>query len=76
MKNSQSNLAATSATPEFLASGYGGLVDELIVSSPNQSDYTMEDFTFAQAVPEPETYAPMLAGLGAVGFAARRRLRA
>ncbi len=29
---------------------------------------------FAQAVPEPETYAMMLAGLGLVGFAARRRV--
>jgi opacity protein-like surface antigen len=78
----QGNLVATSATldpsatPEFLASGYAGLVDELIISSPDQSDYTMDDFTFAQAVPEPETYALMLAGLGAVGLVARRRRHA
>jgi hypothetical protein len=30
-------------------------------------------YTFAAPVPEPETYAMLLAGLGLVGFAARRR---
>jgi hypothetical protein len=34
------------------------------------------DYTIAGAVPEPETYAMLLAGLGAVGFMARRRKQA
>lgn len=32
-----------------------------------------DDFTFTTPVPEPETYAMMLAGLGLVGWLARRR---
>ena len=32
-------------------------------------------YTFAAAVPEPETYAMLLAGLGLMGFVARRRQR-
>ena len=37
----------------------GAILDDVVVSTP--------------AIPEPETYALMLAGLGAVGFVARRR---
>ncbi len=33
----------------------------------------IDDLAFTQAVPEPETYALMLAGLGLLGLAARRR---
>ena len=36
----------------------------------NQSDYALSS---VNAVPEPETYALMLGGLGALGFVARRR---
>jgi hypothetical protein len=44
----------------------------------NSTDYSGNDFAVDQisltsAVPEPETYAMLLAGLGLVGFAARRR---
>ncbi len=38
----------------------------------NESGYLSANFNVS-AVPEPETYAMMLAGLGLLGFAARRR---
>ncbi len=36
---------------------------------------TVNNLTIAAAVPEPETYAMLLAGLGIIGFVARRRQR-
>jgi len=33
----------------------------------------MDDFIYAAPVPEPETYAMLLAGLGLIGAVSRRR---
>lgn len=69
-------LAPTGAA-SFLASGYAGLVDTVVVSSPLQAFYAMDDFTFhappVTAVPEPQTWALMFAGLGIVCIARRKR---
>ncbi len=44
------------------------------VFNPNTNVWpTVDDLTLAGAVPEPQTYAMFLAGLGVLGFLARRR---
>lgn len=71
-------LVATSATitvdgtPTWLASGYSGLVDEVRIDSSN-GYYVFDNVTYG-AVPEPESWALMIAGFGMVGFAMRRRV--
>lgn len=65
-----------SATPTFLASGYAGLVDQVVLRGPALYAATMDDFTFTMAVPEPASFVLLAAGLGAVGFVARRRTAA
>jgi hypothetical protein len=60
--------------------GDGGGFDYLILFNDNYSDTDYNDMVVGvkavQAIPEPETYALMLAGLGVVGFMARRRRQA
>jgi hypothetical protein len=44
-----------------------------LYTNGSKQDYLVASVT---AVPEPETYAMMLAGLGLLGFTARRRTQA
>jgi hypothetical protein len=54
-----------------LMTGAASLIGDFGVSSP-----LLAGLTVAAAVPEPETYAMMLAGLGLVGWMALLRRRA
>jgi hypothetical protein len=47
-----------------------------ITGTPNSRSLYSGELTVIAAVPEPETYALMLVGLGAVGFMARLRRKA
>ena len=60
--------------PTFLASGYTGAVDTVKVSAV-QGYYSMDDFAYhaAAVVPEPESYALLMAGIGLLAFVAKRR---
>lgn len=64
-----------SDTPAFLASGWSGAIDAIVVSSNLQAFYVMDDFSFqdGNAVPEPASLALVLTGLGLALRSARRR---
>ena len=63
-----------------ITSGANTLVSNGVLGNPNDDIVVMDDFLYAEplaigAVPEPQSYALMLAGLGLVGWVARRRKR-
>lgn len=62
-------------TTVFYSLDAGAGIDSLMLSYGSSSDVKVYSTTVT-AVPEPETYALMLAGLGVMGFIARRRKQA
>jgi len=51
----------------------GSAITQVDFSSPTQNALETDNHAYINAVPEPETYAMLLAGMALVGFAARRR---
>lgn len=66
--------SGTFYAPTLLASGYTGQIDTVKVRAV-QGYYSMDDFAYhaAAGVPEPESYALLLAGLGFLVLVAKRR---
>lgn len=65
------SLPLTDGPALFVASGWTEPITRIVIYG-HSGYYGMDDFT-ATPVPEPATYALLLAGMGVVGFAARRR---
>lgn len=71
-----STVRLVNPTPDTFIGFVGlGVVQIAVIPVDGLYHTTANNFTVAQAVPEPETYAMLLAGLGVIGSAARRRAK-
>jgi hypothetical protein len=61
----------TGSFDKFVVTSLGNTV--AAVGGTGNETFHVSNFQFAAAVPEPETYAMLLVGLGAVGFMSKRR---
>lgn len=67
--------APLTSTSTFIASGYSGSVNSVVIVG-HQGFYALDDFTYtaaASVVPEPETLPLLAAGLLCLGLAVQRR---
>jgi len=73
-----SDTLSPTGTPQFLASGYNGLVETVDVVSPAPDFYVMDDVTYHSGgggtVPEPSSWMLLGTGVMALGGAVRRKL--
>ena len=73
-KNNTFSLEASNLTAGDYSLNISGI--SALTSGVFKSKYSGDVSLAVTAVPEPETYSMMLAGLGLMGFAARRKLKA
>ena len=74
-----SGIVSGSATPQFLSSGYNGLVKKVVINTPQADQVVFDDLTLGNsttAVPEPGAVALLVTtGLSGAGFLFRKRRR-